>query len=390
MNKHILYSILIVALISGTITSCTNGPKGDLDQLIAKRDSLQNELIEVEALISEIDTAHVSEPALVTIDTIKQGTFEHFIEIQGIVEADKNAMITSEIPAIIKKIHVKEGQKVKKGALLVTLDDELLNNRINELQTQLKLAEYVFEKQSNLRKENIGSQLDYEKAKNNKEYLESALKTVKAQKGKAKITAVYDGIVDEIFPKEGELAGPQMPLIRFISLGNVSIKVDVPESYLSKVKVGDFVSVSFPDLGKSFTSKIANRGNYIEPLNRTFKISIDLPVEDNILLPNLIGVVKIKDLIVENALLIERDNILQDATGNDYVFIIEIKEDKVIARKVFIEKGESYGNITYVKSGLKGSDKIVAQGARSIIDGEEVQFNGIHVANGNLSINHDR
>lgn len=390
MNKHILYSILIVPLIVGTITSCTNEPKGDLEQLIAKRDSLESELVAVETRISEIDTAHVSEPALVSIDTVKQGTFEHFIEIQGIVEADKNVMITSEIPAIIKKIHVREGQEVKKGTLMVTLDDEMVNNQINELQTQLKLAEYVFEKQSNLRKENIGSQLDYEKAKNNKEYLESALKTARAQKGKAKIKAVYDGVVDEIFPRVGELTGPQMPLIRFISLGNASIKVDVPESYLNKIKVGDLVTVNFNDLGKSYSSRISNRGSYIEPLNRTFKISINLPVEDNILLPNLIGAVKIKDLVVENALLIDSDNILQDALGNDYVFIIEENEGKTIARKVFIEIGESYGNITYVKSGIKGSDKIVSQGARSIIDGEEVEFNGIHVTNGNLSINHDR
>jgi len=389
MNKHILYSTLIVLLIVGTITSCTNEPKGDLDQLIAKRDSLQNELIAVEELISEIDTSDISEPALVSIDTVKQGTFEHFIEIQGIVEADKNVTITSEIPAIIKKIHVREGQEVKKGTLMVTLDDEMIDNQIKELQTQLELAEYVYEKQTNLRKENIGSQLDYEKAKNNKEYLESALRTAQVQKGKAKITAVYDGVVDEIFPREGEIAGPQMPLIRIISLGNASIKVDVPESYLNEVKVGDFVSVDFPDLGKTFISKINNRGSYIEPLNRTFKISIDLPGEDNILLPNLIGSVRIKDLIVEKALLINVDDVIQDAQGKDYVFKIEDIGDKSFARKVFIQKGESYRNLTYVKEGLQNFDRIVSQGARSIIDGEQVQFNGIHVTNGNLSINHD-
>lgn len=389
MNKHILYLILIVPLTIGTITSCTNEPKSSLDLLVAKRDSLQNELAAIETQILEIDTAHISEPALVTIDTIKQGTFEHFIEIQGIVEADKNVTITSEIPAIIKKIHVREGQKVKKGTLLVTLDDEMIDNQIKELQTQLNLAEYVYEKQANLRKENIGSQLDYEKAKNNKEYLESSLRTAMAQKGKAKITAVYDGVVDEVFPKEGELTGPQMPLIRFISLGSASIKVDVPESYLSKVNVGDFVIVNFADLGKTFTSSITSRGNYIEPLNRTFKISIDLPVSDNILLPNLIGSVKIKDLIIENALLINIDNVIQDAQGKDYVFKIEETDGKTTAHKVFIQKGESYGNITYVSKGLQNSDRIVSQGARSIIDGEEVKTDGIHVTNGNQSVNYD-
>lgn len=389
MNKHIIFSILIAIFSIGIITSCTNEPKSDLEELIVKRDSLQNELIVIETRISELDTANMSVPALVTIDTVKEGTFEHFIEIQGMVEADKNVTITSEISALIKKIHVREGQEVRKGTLLVTLDDEMIGNQIKELQTQLNLAEYVFEKQSNLREENIGSKLDYEKAKNNKEYLESALRTAMAQREKAKITAVYDGIVDEIFPKEGELTGPQMPLIRFISLGNVSIKVDVPESYLSKVKVGDFVNVNFPDLGKSYISKIANRGRYIEPLNRTFKISIDLQAKDHFLLPNLIGSVKIKDLTIENALLINVDDVIQDGQGRDYVFKIENVNDKAIARKVFIEKGESYGNMTYIIAGLQKSDRIVSQGARSIIDGEEVHYNGIHVTNGNLSINHD-
>jgi RND family efflux transporter MFP subunit len=389
MSKQILYAILILPLIVGTIISCSDEPKGDLEQLIEKRDSLQTQMDLIANRINELDTGHISNPALVTIDTVKLGTFEHYIEIQGIVEAEKNVMITSEIPAIIKKIHVREGQSVKKGTLLVTLDDEMINNQIKEMQTQLRLAEYVYEKQTNLRKENIGSELDFEKAKNNKETIESALRTVEAQKGKAKITAVYDGVVDEIFPEVGELAGPQMPLIRFISLGNASIRVDVPESYLSKIKVGDDVNVSFSDLGKTFNSKIYNRGNYIEPLNRTFKISIELPAGDNILLPNLIGVVKIKDLVVENALLIKTDNILQDAKGNNYVFVVEKNGGKFIVNKVFVNIGESYGSITYLKGGLKGSDIIVSQGARSIIDGEEVQFDGIHVTNGILSINHD-
>jgi RND family efflux transporter MFP subunit len=309
------------------------------------------------------------------------GTFEHFIEIQGIVEADKNVMITSEIPAIIKKIHVREGQEVKKGTLMVTLDDEMINNQIKELQTQLRLAEYVYEKQTNLRKENIGSELDYEKAKNSKEYLESALRTAEAQKGKAKITAVYDGIVDEIFQKQGELTSPQMPLIRFVSLGKVSIVVDVPESYLNRIKEGDLVSVNFDDLGKTYNSKITNRGSFIEPLNRTFKITIDLPANGDNLLPNLIGVVKINDSTIKNALLVNSDDILQDAKGNNFVFVIEESDNRTIARKIFIEPGASYGDITYVKTGLQKYDKIVSMGARSIIDGQEVQYMGIHTTN---------
>lgn len=386
MIKPILYSLFIIPMGFGVISSCTSPPKSELNQLIAKRDSLKTELVAVENRIIALDTSNASLPPLVSIDTVKQGIFNHYIELQGIVEADKNVIITSEIPAIIRKIYVKEGQSVKKGTLLVMLDDEMIKNQIKELQTQLKLAEYVYEKQSNLRKENIGSELDFEKAKNNKEHLESALNTARAQQSKAKIIAAYDGIVDEIFPKTGELTNPQMPLIRFVSIGNVSIQVDVPESYLGKINKGDFVSVNFPDLDKIYSSEISSRGNFIEPLNRTFRIVINLPGNDDFLLPNLIGVVKINDLTVENAILVNIDHILQDGEGRDYVFRIEEQGDKVIARKVFIQKGETYANVTYVKSGLQKSDRIVTQGARSIIDGEEVQYLRINNGNSNLTL----
>lgn len=366
--------ISLIAIAFIFLMSCESQPAGELERLKTQRDSLKGVLEELDHKIADLDTSNASLPALVSVEKVEQGTFEHFIEIQGMVEADKNVTIAAEIPAIIKRIHVKEGQQVQKGTLLITLDDETISNQVQELETQLELANYVFEKQSNLRKENIGSQLDYEKAKNNKDYLESALHTAKSQLGKSQIRAGFNGIVDEIFPKQGELASPQMPLIRFISLGQVNMKVEVPESYLNRIYVGDIVEVTFPALNKTYHSKISQKGSFILPLNRTFKISVDLPVSDQNLLPNLIGVVKIKDLSIKDATMINVNNILQDGQGRDYVFLVQTEEDKLIAKKVFVEMGENYKNKAYVKSGLSATDKVVSNGARSIVDGELVEI----------------
>jgi membrane fusion protein (multidrug efflux system) len=369
MKKYIL--ILFTGLV--LLGSCENQPTGELETLKTRRDSLKDVLVSLEKRIEELDTAHAAAPALVSVESIERGTFNHFIEIQGMVEADRNVTITAEIPALIKRIHVKEGQRVKKGTLLVTLDDETTSMQVQELETQLELANYVFEKQANLRKENIGSELDYEKAKNNKEYLESALETARSQLGKARIRATFDGVVDEVFPKEGELTGPQMPLIRFISLGVVNMKVDVPESYLDKIKLGDPVEVNFPDLGKTYESRISQKGNFILPRNRTFKVSIDLPVSDKLLLPNLIGVVKIKDFSVENAMIIKVKDVLQDGQGRNYVFVIEEQDGVSLARKKFVELGRTYKDKALILSGVEITDKVVSNGARSIVDGEQVE-----------------
>lgn len=354
--------------------SCDQAKQSDLDKLISKRDSLQVEMNELNVLIEELDTSNVKASALVSIDTLTIGKFEHYFEVQGIVEAQNNVTLVAEIPAVITKIHVKEGQEVKKGILLVTLDDEIIMNQVQELKTKLELATFIYEKQKNLREENIGSELDFEKAKNNKKSLERALETTQTQLSKTKIRAPYDGVVDEIYPRAGEMAGPQFPMIRFVSLGQVSIKVDVPESYLSKVKAGDQVEVNFPDLGISHFSTIHQRGSFIKPLNRTFVITINLPHDDN-LLPNLIGVVKIKDFELENALLIRQENIMQDSEGQNYVFIVINEDGKSVARKIFVERGQSYMDHTYIVDGLSSDDRIIAEGARSVVDGETVRWN---------------
>ena len=324
--------LLITLLVAFAFVACDTNKDSDLDKLISKRDSLQIVVKDLNLKIAELDTASTKESAFISIDSLYTRTFEHFFEVQGIVEAKNNVTIVAEIPAVIKSIKVKEGQKVKKGTLLVSLDSETVQNQIDELNTKLKLATFVYEKQGNLRDENIGSELDYETALNNKESIERALETAKSQLSKTKILAPYDGVVDDIFPREGELAGPQFPVIRFVSLGNVSINVDVPESYLNKIKKGDEVEVSFPDLGIIHTSTIDQRGSFIQPLNRTFKININLP-KDEYLLPNLIGVVRIRDYAYEDALIIKQKNIMQNALGQDYVFRVNEVEGKQVAEK---------------------------------------------------------
>lgn len=366
--------ILITLLIASTFIACDPNIESDLDKLVSKRDSLQTVLKDLNVKIAELDTSNIREAALISVETLSRGKFEHYFEVQGIVEAQNNVTIVSEIPALIKKIHVKEGQSVKKGSLLVTLDNAIMLNQIEELRTRLKLATFIYEKQKNLREENIGSELDYETALNNKESLERSLETAQTQLSKTLITAPYDGVVDNIYPREGEIAGPQFPMIRFVSLGTVNIKVDVPESYLAKIKKGDEVEVNFPDLGISHSSKIYQKGRFIKPLNRTFIITINLPHDEN-LLPNLIGVVKIKDFEEDDALLIRLENIMQDSEGRDYVFrVVDVNGDSK-AQKVFIESGQNYLEYTYIVDGLSTNDMIVADGARSIIDGETVRWN---------------
>jgi multidrug efflux pump subunit AcrA (membrane-fusion protein) len=88
----------------------------------------------------------------------------------------------------------------------------------------------------------------------------------------------------------------------------------------------------------------------------------------------LIGVVKVRDFVKKNAIMIDQENIMQDSQGRDYVFRIKVVDGVNQVEKVFIETGMSYKDKSYVKSGLNADDIIVSKGARSIVDGETVHW----------------
>ncbi len=304
----------------------------------------------------------------VTAYQLSPTTFNHFFTVQGVVETDQNALIYPEAPARVTSIKVSEGDNVSKGQTIMTLDSRIIKNQVDELKLRLSLAETIFTKQKSLWDQEIGSEIQYREAKNNFESLQQNLEAVEAQRDLYTIKAPFAGIMDEILPKEGEMANPAMPIGRLVNTRNVYIKADVTERYLAVIKPGDEVEVTFPSLGVSRTSKIERLGNYINPANRTFKVRIGLNNSDLSLKPNLLGELKIKDYSSDSAAVIPTSLVQMSPTGDEFVFVIEDGK----ALKVAITTGMSQKDMIEVTSGLSGSELLIQRGARSIKDGDKL------------------
>ncbi len=182
MKKIITILIISILLISCKNESKTNSLEDLTDQkttLTGKIDSLSKELKTVEYQISELDDNKNLQ--IITILPIKKDTFKHYVEIQGVVHADKNIEIRPELGGIVKTIFVKEGQQVARGQTLIQLDDAELKDAITELNTQLSLAKTTFERQKRLWEQKIGSEIQYLQTKTKKESLENKLVSLKTQ-----------------------------------------------------------------------------------------------------------------------------------------------------------------------------------------------------------------
>ena len=282
-------------------------------------------------------------------------------------------LISAENMGSINRIYAKEGAEVKKGQIILTLDTELLQRSLDQLETEYALAKTMFEKQSNLWKQNIGTEVQYLESKNRKESLENEIANIKTQISKSQIRAPFEGTIEEVFVKEGEMAQIGSPLVRVVNHRDMYVKADVSESYIGNFKKGDRVIINFPSINQTIESTISSVGQVIDEMNRTFSIEALLPETEFAIKPNLMVVVKIKDFVQDNAVVIPSKLIQNDNKG-EFVFIAEEDSNELIAKKIQIDRGITYKNNTMITSGLTGNEILINEGFRDVADGSRVKI----------------
>ncbi|MCF6180431.1 efflux RND transporter periplasmic adaptor subunit [Lutibacter sp.] len=369
-------SLLILTVI--TILSCgEKTEKSTLEQLnlnknniISKIDSLSTALKSVELEIAKIDTTKKLQ--IVTSIPVKNEIFKHYVEIQGVVKTNKNIEIRPELGGNVTKIFVKEGQHVAAGQILAQLDDSTIKRNIDELNTQLALAKTTFERQKRLWDQKIGSEIQYLQTKTKKESLQNNIAVLKAQAKKMKIIAPFSGVIDEIFPKVGELTSPQTPVVRLLNLDKMYIEADVSEKYVNAIKKGTEAIISFENNPNQIISKVNQVANFIEPNNRSFRIKVPINGFNKILKPNLIANLKLNDFTANNAITIPSNLIQEDQKGESFVFKIQKNNNQFKAVKTIVKTGLSYNNTTNILAGLTTNDLIINKGSRGVKNNQAI------------------
>ncbi|WP_225444162.1 efflux RND transporter periplasmic adaptor subunit [Echinicola arenosa] len=330
--------------------------------------------VKIEALekeISAMDTTFAKQnrkSVLITTVKSQKQPFEHYVEVTGSVLSKKNVNISAEVSGRVEEIKAMEGMHVSKGAVLARIDAESVDNSIDELEKQLELANILYEKQKRLWDKQIGTEVQYLESKNRKETLEKNLASLKTQKGKATITAPFDGTVEEVTVRLGELVQPGMPIINFVGESDLYIEGDISESYVGVLERGDSVQVEFPSLNREIDTKVTAVGAIINPDNRTFKVEVFLPKLKHVK-PNMVSVLRIKDYQNQDAVTVPTNLIQRDNKG-EYVYVV----DNNTAKKQYVSKGETYEHVSEIKEGLKGGEAIIEKGFREVADGSKVQI----------------
>lgn len=380
--KNTLLFLLAAALIvacGSPDTSDLGKKRQELDSLKAAYKALSEKIKEADLWIADHDTTVKKNLPAVTTLALAPSRFEHFVQAHGRVKADKSADLYS-MGGRVRSILVKEGDRVRKGQLLVDLDNDAIEKQVAQARSGYELAKEVFEKQERLWKQQIGSEIQYLQAKSNKEQAEAGVAALNEQYRMSRITAPFDGTMDDIMVSVGEMTAPQFPVARVVDLTGASLEADVPESYLQRVKVGDPVSVEFPSLNDTITATLANVSRYIDPANRTFKVTLRVPNGETYVRPNMLSVLHIRDVVQDSAIVVPSRCIQEDVSGKSYVFVLDKDKDgRAITRKVVVTRVMDSKDRTLLapNAGLVGNETILDEGAKSVGDKQRVKVTNL-------------
>ncbi|MCA0131035.1 efflux RND transporter periplasmic adaptor subunit [Winogradskyella alexanderae] len=382
--------IATVSIISVLLFTCSGSDKkqsiediigsNDITTIQAKKNELVNEQQLLAQEIKQLDEKlkEISPDRnipLITTLTAKAEEFKHYIELQGSVETKKNVVITPEMPGILTRVYVKEGDKVYKGQLLAKIDDGGLSQQLSALQIQVDLAKTTYERQKRLWEQQIGSEIQFLQAKSTYESNLESINQLKQQLAKSNVRAPFSGVIDDVITEQGNVvAAGQTQLMRIVNLNDMYIETDVPESYITSVVKGKEVEITFPVLGETVFSSVRQTGNFINPANRTFKAEVVVPNKSKNIKPNLTARLKINDYSSENAILIPQSIISENSLGDQYVYVIKDKEDdNAVAHQTIIQTGKTQGDKIEILSGIKAGEELIVEGARSVKNKQSVK-----------------
>lgn len=394
--------ISIAAFLSLAVVSCGSDSKkeadADLNDKKAKLEKLKKdqekntlEIVKLQEELSKIDTSS-SNPAkikLVAIAPVVKQDFNHYIELQGRVDAENISYISPRgMGGQVKAVLVRQGDRVRKGQLLLRLDDAIQRQQVvaarqqaGGIQSQLSLAKSIYQRQKNLWEQGIGTEVQLLTAQTNVSTLESQLRQVnegvKVAQEQLSTAAVYSdvsGVADIVNIRVGEIfqgmtaAGPQIKIVNTSSLKVVS---NIPENYLGTVQKGTAVIVFLPDANKTINTTVSFTGASIDIINRGFVVEAKLPA-DAALKPNQLATMKIRDYSAPGAIAIPLNTLQNDDKGK-FVMVAVQEKGKMFARKRIVNIGMLNGDILEIKTGLNAGDQLIVEGFASLYEGQQLK-----------------
>ncbi len=326
----------------------------------------------------------------VSVVTAKTGEIRQEVPLTGTVTSPRISMISPKYAGYIETVFVDEGDIVKKGDVLLSLDKQLAKIEVARVQAQLQeaLAQVrEYERQRDeaeelVRKKHIAA-TTFEGAQAQVDIGNAVVKRLRAELQRQQVIierhhvyAPFDGVVVQKLIEIGQWVDSNRSLYELVELNPLRIEVPVPQFYFNRVIANTSVKIRYDAIpNETFTALISKLIPVSDNTARTFTIFIEVDNEKLMITPGMSArvILQIGEAIKSTSLLIPRDAIVQQPDGRKSVWVVTGENNEITARPVDVKTGKNVSNNVEITQGdLTDGDVIIVKGNELLQPGQNV------------------
>ncbi len=279
-----------------------------------------------------------------------------WVELAGTTASAKNVNITSRLSSHIITINVATGSRVKKGELLITLDDRELKEQERAAEVHLNQAKADYERVKMLRKENAATAQAFDAALAQFESARAGLNRLNVMLTYTRITSPIDGVIEKKLVEAGDMAAPGQLLLSVYDASHMRIELPVPVRLIGKLPIGATlpISIEYPQL--TTTGTVHEIVSAIDPVTRTRMIKITIDAADSEILPGSFARVRVNDQ-PHDAVTIPASAITR---SGQLEFIYVARDDRLHQR--LVKSGYMHGTDLEILTGIEPGERVLIPG----------------------------
>lgn len=305
-------------------------------------------------------------PTRVRVAVLQTERLADRISAVGTIMPNERIDVRTEIPGRVREIRFKEGTRVRRGDLLVKIDDRELAAQLARAKSELAIAKKENERQTDLYSQKVSSQREYDTAANNLGVAQAQFDLISVQINKTDIRAPFDGVVGLRNVSEGEFITPTTLITTLLEDHPVKVDFTVPERFAASIDKGDVVHFSVEGSPRTFDATVYALESIIDPNTRTLGVRATSPNADGALVPGAFAEVEV--------VMPERDAV----TVPSFALVPELRGQRVFlyhsgkADPVSVKTGLRTEDRVEVTDGLASGDTLITSGILQLRPGAPV------------------
>ncbi|MFL5296559.1 MAG: efflux RND transporter periplasmic adaptor subunit [Phenylobacterium sp.] len=315
-------------------------------------------------------------PAMVSVAVVAPRTFTDAIEVLGVAKGRQSVTLTAATTQLVDKVRFRDGQNVRKGAVLIELKNTEQDAGLEQAQAALVQADRAYKRYQTLAQQGWASKAQLDQYQAAYQAAVANVNAAKARQADRTIRAPFGGVVGLSDVTAGALVNPGAPIVTLDDVSAIRVDFQVPEQYLAQVREGQPIEASveaYP--GEKIRGRIARLDTRVDERTRAVTARAEFPNPGGKLKPGML--VRVAISRGQRQAMAAPESAVSVQGDSAFVFVIRPQGQRTVAEQRPVVTGSRQDDFVEIIEGVQPGERIVGDGLNKIQPGQPVRVGGM-------------